>query len=142
MGSVKGAKRGAAVKIASDPDRTSWNLSPDGGRVVLTVFDYKAGDVQIVPLTGGGPEKLSAMPWTELIAVAWAADGKGLFLASYSSRGTSIVRTSLSGESKLLFKQPSWDIFSLAPSPDGRLLAFGPVITSANAWTIASFPGK
>jgi len=62
-------------------------------------------------------------------------------LASYSSRGTSIVRVRLVGASKLLFKQPSWDIYSLAPSPDGRYLACGPV-TTANAWTIASFPRK
>lgn len=135
-------RKGELARIPSDPDRTSWDVSPEGGRVVLAVFDYKAGDLQIVPLAGGTPQKLSAMPWTELVAVAWVADGKSLFLASYSSRGTSIVRTGLTGESKLLFKQPSWDIFSLAPSPDGHFLAFGPVITSANAWTIASFPRK
>ena len=85
---------------------------------------------------------MSAMPWTELVASAWAADGKSLFLASYSSRGTSIVRMPLSGEPKLMFKQPSWDIFSLAPSPDGRYLAFGPVNSNSNAWTIAAFPPK
>jgi len=45
------------------------------------------------------------------------------------------------GKSKLLFK-PSWDIFALTPSPDGHYLAFGPVVTDANAWTIASFPRK
>jgi hypothetical protein len=43
--------------------------------------------------------------------------------------------------SKLLFK-PIWDIFSLSPSPDGNYLAFGPIVTNANAWTIASFPRK
>ena len=98
--------------------------------------------MQIVPLAGGTPQKLNVTPWAELVSVAWAMDGKNLFLASYSSRGTSIVRMPLVGEPKLLFKQPSWDIFSLAPSPDGRYLAFGPVITTANAWTIASFPRK
>jgi Tol biopolymer transport system component len=82
------------------------------------------------------------MPWTELVALAWAADGKSLFLASYSSRGTSIARMDITSGSKLLFKQPSWNIFSLVPSPDGRYLAFGPVTTNANAWTIASFPQK
>jgi len=64
-----------------------------------------------------------------------------LFLASYSSRGTSIVHMDFTGGLKLLFK-PSWDIFSIAPSPDGNYLAFGPVVTNANAWTIASFPRK
>jgi Tol biopolymer transport system component len=81
------------------------------------------------------------MPWAELAAVAWAADGKSLFLASYSSRGTSIVHMDFAGKSKLLFKS-SWDVFSLSPSPDGHYLAFGPIVTNANAWTIASFPPK
>ncbi|MGA8151011.1 MAG: hypothetical protein WB952_08685 [Terriglobales bacterium] len=135
-------RKAEPVKVSSDADFTSWDLAPDGSRVVLSLFDYKASDIQIVPLAGGSPQKLSAMPWTELVAVAWAADGKSLFLASYSSRGTSLVRMDPAGKSKLLFKQPSWDIFSLAPSPDGHSLAFGPVITSANAWTIASFPRK
>ena len=134
-------RKAELVKVPANSDLTHWDLSPDGSRVVLAVFDYKAGDIQTIPLAGGAPRKLSAMPWAQLVAVAWAADGKGLFLASYSSRGTSIVRMDFTGGSKLLFK-PSWDIFSLAPSPDGRYLAFGPVVTNANAWTIASFPRK
>jgi hypothetical protein len=53
--------------------------------------------------------------------------------AIYSSRGTSIVHLDFTGRSKLLFK-PSWDIFALNPSPDGKYLAFGPVIYNSNAW--------
>ena len=135
-------RKSELLKASGNPDDTSWDLSPDGTRVALSSFNYKTGDVQIVPLAGGTPQKLNVTPWAELVSVAWAMDGKNLFLASYSSRGTSIVRVPLVGEPKLLFKQPSWDIFSLAPSPDGRYLAFGPVITTANAWTIASFPRK
>ncbi|MGH9505207.1 MAG: hypothetical protein ACRD20_20330 [Terriglobales bacterium] len=135
-------RKAELLKLPGDPDTSSWDLSPDGSRVAFSNFDYKAGEVQIVPLAGGTPQKLNVQPWAELVAVAWAADGKGLFLASSSSRGTSIVRMPLTGGPKFLFKQPSWDIFSLAPSPDGRYLAFGPVITTANAWTIASFPRK
>jgi hypothetical protein len=104
------------------------------------VFDHKAADVRIVPLDRGTATKFSAMPWAQVSAVAWAADGKNLFLSSYSSRGTSIVTMGPGGKPKFLFKQPSWDIYSLVPSPDGHSLAFGPVITNANAWTIPAFP--
>jgi hypothetical protein len=134
-------RKAELVKVPANKELTRWDLSPDGSRVALSVFDYKVADVQIVPLSGGAPQKFSAMPWTELVAVAWAADGKSLFLASYSSRGTSIVHTELTGASKPLFKS-SWDIFALTASPDGHSLAFGPVITSANAWTIPSFPAN
>lgn len=132
-------KKSEPLKVAVDSGETAWDLSPDGTRVALSRFDYKASDVQIIPLAGGTPQKLSAMPWTELVAIAWAADAKGLFVASYSSRGTGIVHLDLTGKPKLLFK-PVWDIYSLLPSPDGHYLAFGPIINNANAWTIASFP--
>ncbi len=129
-------------KITTDPDNTGWDLSPDGTRIALSQYDYKKADVQIVSVPGGMPQKLSAMPWTQLSNVAWAADGKSLFLCSFSSRGTSILHMDLNGSTKLLFKEPSWDIFALSPSPDGHYLAFGPIITNANAWTIANFPKK
>ena len=135
-------RKSELVKVAVDPDVANWDLSPDGTRVAVSLFDYKTGELQIVPLNGGTPQKWSAMPWTELVAIAWAADGKSLFLASYSSRGTSIARTDFKGEPKLVFKQPSWDIFSLVPSPDGHYLAFGPLNSNSNAWTIAAFPSK
>jgi Tol biopolymer transport system component len=138
---VQGRKTQVA-KVSGDPDNDSWDLSPDGSRIAVSIFDYKAGDLQIVPLNGGTTQKLNAMPWTELSATAWSADGKSLFLGSYSSRGSSIVHMPLTGAPKLLFKQPSWDIFSLVPSPDGRYLAFGPIVTTANAWTIPTFPSK
>ena len=83
-----------STKVAATPDLISWDLSPDGTRVALSTFDYKAADVEIVSLAGGAVlQKLSVLPWTQLVAAAWTADGKGLFLGSFSSRGTSIVRT-------------------------------------------------
>jgi dipeptidyl aminopeptidase/acylaminoacyl peptidase len=135
-------RKAELTRVSVDPDFSNWDLSPGGTRIAISVFDYKATEIQIAALAGGTPQKLSAMPWTELAAVAWAADGKSLFLARMSSRGTSVVHMPVTGGPKLLFKQPSWDIFSLLPSPDGRYLAFGPVITTANAWTIASFPRR
>jgi hypothetical protein len=98
--------------------------------------------VKIITLADKATTKLSAMPWTQLAAVGWAADGKGLFLASYSSRGTTIVTMSPGGKPNPLFKRPSWDTFSIMPSPDGHYLAFGPITANANAWTIANFPSK
>lgn len=138
---VKGRKSELSKAAAPNADFASRDLSPDGSRVTVATFDYKEGNLDIIALAGGQPQKLLVLPWTELTAVARAADGKSLFLASYSSRGTAIVHTDLNGRSKLLIK-PVWDIFSLMPSPDGQYLAFGSVITSANAWTIPSLPTK
>jgi Tol biopolymer transport system component len=138
-----GGRKGEQTTIPISPSVAGWDLAPDGNRLVVGAFDYKAADVEIVSLPGGAVlQKMSALPWTQLVAVAWTADGKGLFLSSFSSRGTTILQTQLGGTPKQLFKQPSWDIFALAPSPDGHSLAFGPVSINANAWTIADFPAK
>jgi Tol biopolymer transport system component len=97
--------------------------------------------MQIIPTDGKPRQKFSVTPWQQVDAVAWSADGKSLFFGSYSSRGTSIVRTDLAGHAKMLYKA-GFDIFAISPSPDGKWLAFGPVITDANAWTLGSFPEK
>ena len=137
---VKGRKA-ELVKVPFHRVYTGWDLSPDGTRVAITEFNYQKGEVSLVPLNGGTTQKISATPWTELITVAWAADGKSLFLASFSSRGTAIVHLDFAGHTKLLFK-PNWHILTLEPSPGGKYLAFGPLISNSNAWTMGSFPAK
>src|SRR5215472_3303076 len=138
---LQGRKKELA-RVSNNLDFRNWDLSPDGSRVALPMFDFKAGNVRILPLDGGPQRTLSAMPWTQLSTIAWAADGTSLFLASSSSRGSSILRMDSESNTKLLFKQPGWDIPSLVPSPDGHWLAIGAVQSNFNAWTIASFPRK
>jgi len=134
-------RKSELTKVAADPNEVRWDLSPDGTRIAVTLFDYKEGNVEIHPLAGGTPQKISVLPYPELVAVAWSADGQSLYLDSYSSRGTTIIHSSLTGDPKPLFKS-TWEIFSLSVSPDGHYLALGPVIYNANAWTIAPFPVK
>ena len=136
----KGRKNEIA-KISAEVDFMSWDLSPDGTRIVLTKFDPKTSDVQIVPVEGGTPQKFSIKGWTQIAWVSWAADGKSLFVSSLSSRGTSVVHVSLTGDAKLMSKWV-WNYASIYPSPDGHSLALGPLITNANAWLIPNFPGK
>jgi len=132
-------RKGELAKVQTVPVFANWDLSPDGTRVALSAYDSRAGDIQVITLAGGATQKFSVLPWTQVPAVAWAADGKSLFFTSYSSRGTTILRTGLDGHAKALAKSGS-DIFSVFPSPDGRRLAVGMVITNSNAWTIPSFP--
>lgn len=137
---VKGRKS-ELIKVPYHHVRTSWDLSPDGKRLAISEFSYLNGDVSLVPLDGQRPQKISQTQWTELQAVAWAADGKSLFVASFSSRGTALVHLDFAGPGKQLFK-PNWRIMTLETSPDGKYLAFGPVISNSNAWTMGFFPAK
>lgn len=134
-------RKAEITKFAGDPDYLNWDLSPDGSRIAVATFDYKAADIQILPVNGGTPQKFSTMPWQELSAVAWTADGKGLFLASASSRGSSVIRFDLSQQPKLLWKTV-FDVYQITPSPDGHYLALGPQIYDANSWIIPNFPAQ
>ncbi len=137
---VQGRKTELA-KLESNPDLSAWDLSPDGTRVAVSLFDPAAADVQVLTVATKAVQKVSLAPWAQLAAVAWTADGKALLVASGSSRGSTIVRGQLDGHVKEL-RKTTFDIFALAPSPDGRYLAVGMIITNANAWTIPSFPAK
>ena len=134
-------RKSEITKFAGDPDDLSWDLSPDGSQVAVATFDYKAADIQMLPVKGGNPQKLSAMPWNELVAVTWSADGKALFLSSDSSRGSSVIRVGPGKPPELLWKTP-WTVYQLVPSPDGHYLAIGPDIADANAWIIPNFPPR
>jgi len=136
-----GARKREIIRLAGNPEIVNWALSPDGSRLAITTFDYNSANVQIVPVNGGAPQKYSVMPWNELVAVAWTSDGKALFLASNSSRGTALIRYDLGKSSKLLWKT-TWDLFQITPSPDGKYLALGPNIYDANAWIISDLPSK
>lgn len=129
------------IKVDGNPDELSWDLSPDGSHIAVARFDYKSADIQVFPAKGGTPEKYSVMPWNELVAVAWSADGRFLFLSSDSSRGSSLLRYDFGKAPRLLWKT-SWDLFQIAPSPDGHSLALGPQIYDANAWMIPSVPAR
>ena len=123
------------------PSRGSYGLSPDGTRIAVVRSSYTDGDIEIIPFDGGPHQKFSVAPYTRLVAVSWAPDGKSLFVNSFSSRGTAILHTDLAGHVKQLYK-PSWDMFALTVSPDGKHLAYGPAISDSNAWATATFPAK
>ena len=61
------------LTVPAEADFTAWDLSRDGS--AISTFDHKAGDIKIITVANKTTTKLSAMPWTQLAAVAWAADG-------------------------------------------------------------------
>jgi len=128
------------IRLPGDAGFRDWDLSPDGGRIALVVNHLKAGDVRILPLDKGSPRTFSALPWTDLLAVSWAADGNSLFLVSNNARGSSILRMDSAGKPSMFLDQPGRTVHVLTPSPDGHSLAFGSVQLNFNAWTIESFP--
>lgn len=134
---VKGRGRELAK---SDTDATTdyhWDLSPDGTRIAL--LKHRAGRVQILSLIGHAPQEITAKEWNTLSSVVWTADGKGLFVSSYTQRGADMIHMDLQGNARLLWEHPGGIEVYGVPSPDGRYLAMRGWNVESNVWMMENF---
>ncbi len=133
------AKKVEVFRIAAkDPDDIFWDLSADGSRIAYGdrgVYSL----IHIRGLNRDMTRDISFPNWPELTAIAWSVDGKGLFGADYAPRGSSLLQITANGEVHVLYKGVE-PIESIKASPDGRYLAFGEVVSSANVWLIEAIP--
>ena len=114
-----------------------WDLSPDGTRIaILTSRD---GQIHILSPNGGTPQKIAVKGWNTLSSVVWSADGKGLFVSSFTDRGSVLLRVDLNGSARLLWEhQGGIDTYAV-PSPDGRHLAMRGWSVDGNVWMMENF---
>jgi len=114
-----------------------WDLSPDGTRIAL--LKHRDGMVQILSLNGFAPRQIISRKVATLSSVVWAADGKGLFVSSYTARGADMLHMDLQGNTRLLWEHPGGiDIYGV-PSPDGRHLAMRGWNVEGNMWMMENF---
>jgi Tol biopolymer transport system component len=133
--------KGRGRKLAkSDTDPTTdyhWDLSPDGTRIAL--LKNREGRVRILSLNGGAPQEVAAKAWNTLSSVVWTADGKDLFVSSYTKRGADMLHMDLKGNVRLLWEHPGGIEIYGVPSPDGRHLAMRGWNVESNVWLMENF---
>jgi eukaryotic-like serine/threonine-protein kinase len=129
----------------------SWDLSPDGKRIAYAESSLEPGVIHQLAMIAdpshyvpGTPEppppaSINVKDINQIVTLAWSADGKHLFVASRTSRGSVLWLVDESGKTRQLAAR-SWDIQELAPSPDGKKLAISELTTNSNAWMIPKFP--
>lgn len=133
-------RQGELARIEVEPSDTFWDLSPDGSRIAFGKLEGNGGHIRILDLAGGKARQISVKGWSNLTSVGWSVDGRSLFATNWASKGASILRVALNGETQLLHKAPSgMQLERTVPSPDGHYLAFGEVATASNAWMIENF---
>ena len=104
-----------------------WDLSPDGTRVAAVSVKAYKGEIQILNLAD---RKVTVVPvrdwkWDALWQISWAADGKSWFTQAYSDYSpNALLSVDANGNSRVLQEIRGAQIVSIAPSPDGRRLAF------------------
>ena len=115
----------------------TFSISPDGAR--LAAIGNPHGPIHILSLRGHR-EQVIPVKLNDLAAdFSWAADGKGLYVADHTNRGTVLSYLDLHGNSHVLWVNPSgWAIWA-KPAPDGRHLAIEHVSATSNIWMMENF---
>lgn len=132
--------RGAELtRFDLDPNKHPWafDLSPDGARIAA--IRSPAGPIYILSLRGLATQEINIKGWNNLKSLNWTADGKGLFVSTDNDvpSGAALLHVDLHGNANVLWTQ--FFTIDIAPSPDGRLLAFSGTAMDTNIWTIENF---
>ena len=111
-------------------------VSPDGTRLAIT--HGPDGPIEIHSLRGEPTKIIRAEGLDKLFGIAWAADGKALFVARHVLADTELVHVDERGNTTRLWKSLGPKCFGV-PSPDGRHLAIYDWKRSANMWMMENF---
>ncbi|MFI5095005.1 MAG: protein kinase [Candidatus Acidiferrales bacterium] len=134
---VTGRGRELAKSNADPTTYYHWDLSPDGTRIAL--LKQREGRIQILSLNGRAPQEIMVKGWNILTSVTWTADGKGLYVSSYTERGADMLHMDLQGNTRLLWENPGgFEIYGV-PSQDGRHLAMRGWNVESNLWLMENF---
>jgi Tol biopolymer transport system component len=134
---VKGRGRELAKSNTDATKEYHWDLSPDGSRIAL--LKHRDARVEILSLNGVGPLQVTSKEMNPLSSVVWTADGKGLYVSTYTARGVAMLHMDLQGNARLLWEHPGGiDIYGV-PSPDGLHLAMRGWNVEGNVWMMENF---
>ena len=116
-----------------------WDLSPDGSRIAVGMYNANEGRIRIIPVTGAPPYDIVVEGWAGIVYVDWSPDGKALYVSSRSTAGTALLRVDLQGRAQRLWAER--DPYSVpgTPSPDGRHLLLARWNLQGNVWMIEGF---
>jgi Tol biopolymer transport system component len=134
---VKGRARELARSNTDASTNYHWDLSPDGTHIAL--LKHRDATVHILSLNGVESRQILSKEWNTLSSVVWTADGKGLFVSSYTARGADMLHMDLQGNTRLLWEHPGGIEIYGVPSPDGRHLAMRGWNVDSNLWMMENF---
>ncbi len=120
---------------------SDWDISPDGETIAVVFSNKSKGVVALLRVADGSVKELSVPHFSGFDFVAWSADRNALYLASNVAKSSTLLRAGLAGTTSVLWQTKSEGLDrSLAPSPDGKYLAFTVTSTGeSNAWLMEKF---
>jgi len=137
---LKGRGREVA-RIERNPTSAppQWDLSPDGSRIAVGMYNASEGRIRIIPVTGGPASNIVVEGWAGIDYVDWSPDGKALYVSSRSTAGAVLLRVDLQGRAQRLSAERSQYAVPGTPSPDGRHLLLAHWTLGGNVWMIEGF---
>jgi len=126
---------GKAIQLTSHPGMEySPKFSPDGKYVAFSGQYDGNTDVYIVPSGGGSPVRLTFHPGSDIV-LGWSPDGEKIIFRtgriSYS-RFNRIFEISKKGGPPKPLPMPMAELATY--SPDGKSMAYTPIINAFNTW--------
>jgi Tol biopolymer transport system component len=116
-----------------------WRISPDGSRLAFPTNNRRIRMLSLKDRTW--TDEISLGPGCPIPqSVAWAADGKGLFVTCLSPDSFDLIYVSLTGAvSGLLHNGHRQWLIDPMSSPDGKYLAFRAQTWDNNIWVMENF---
>jgi Tol biopolymer transport system component len=137
---LPGASKSEVFRIeASDANAIAWDLSPDGSRIAYAEFSWRSASIHVRELRANTTRDIPLKDMTELSTLSWSADGKSFFATTFALTGSSLFHVTFDGKYRALYKGAK-EVEGARPSPDGRYLAFGDVVSASNVWLVEGFP--
>jgi eukaryotic-like serine/threonine-protein kinase len=118
-----------------------WDVSPDGSRLALIGLAGHDFRIDLLNFSDSTWQEISLeRPLGLLRSIAWAADGKGLFVTSWQNNSDDLLYVTLAGKIEPLIRNGyRQSMGKLLPSPDGKFLAYQAGTTDSNVWMLENF---
>ena len=118
----------------------NWGLSPDGTSIAAVTFGTTDNRIRLLSLSGQPTRELVVKNWYGFRSVDWAADSKGLFVASNPAGSRqSLLYVDLVGNAHPIWQVnsmwPSWAV----PSRNGKYVALPVATVDSNVWMAENF---
>jgi len=117
-----------------------WALSPDGTSIAALTFGATDNRIRLLSLSGQPARELVVKNWSRFTSMDWAADSKGLFVASnpVGSR-QSLLYVDLAGSAHQIWQVDSiWASWAI-PSRNGKYVAIPAPTVNSNVWMAENF---